>query len=70
MADLDDIESKLSAIHYAVVGLEDVLRETNTLLQQMVKLLKNLLDETKRKKTPKSARAQTLGPFFCSSDVR
>ena len=49
MADLDDLESKLTEIHYALMGTEGTLQEINTNLEEMVKLLKTLVAETKKK---------------------
>jgi len=50
MAELDDLESKLSDIHFAVMGTEGTLQEINTNLEEILKVLKNLLAETKKRK--------------------
>jgi hypothetical protein len=48
MADLDDLDSKLSTIQYAVMGVEAALQDTNKHLEEVVKLLKGLVADAGR----------------------
>jgi len=48
-ADLDDIESKLSQLDLTLIGIDTGISQSNELLTEIVKLMKELIQEAKKK---------------------
>ena len=50
MADLDDVESRLSSIEGALIGIDSQISATNILLADIVTLMKELIQEVKTRR--------------------